>query len=121
MDGTRREREWDIGVADALAHVGVRLSERNRTAAGIATALVYASLLGAVYGVARQQLQRSPAALGLLDAALVYGASLVSREPRRPPRRVKGRSARAVRALSSISVFGTATAAVYKALSRRAS
>jgi hypothetical protein len=120
MGGASREREWDDGVADVLAGVGVRLSEREREIAGIATGLLYATLLGAAYGVARHRWQRSPAIVGLLDAALVYGASLVSREPRRPPRGVNRRSARAARAVSSISVFGTATAAAYKALSRRA-
>ena len=120
MGGPHREREWDNGIAGALARVGVRVSDGERAAAGIATTLMYATLLGAAYGVARQRWQRSPATIGLLDAALVYGASLVSREPRRPPRAVRRRSARAVRAVSSISVFGTATAAAYKALSRRA-
>ena len=120
MGGPLRERQWDDNVASVLAQMGLRLSDREKTSAGIATGLLYAALLGAAYGLARQRWQRSPATIGLLDAALVYGASLVSREPRKPPRRVKGRSARAVRAVSSISVFGTATAAAYKALSRRA-
>lgn len=120
MGGPLREREWDNDVADTLSRVGIRLSRRERTTAGIATSLLYATLLGAVYGVARQRWHRSPATIGLLDAALVYGASLVSREPRRPRRGVKRKSARAARAVSSISLFGTATAAAYKALSRRA-
>jgi hypothetical protein len=120
MGGARREREWDDGVATAFARVGVRLSQRERAIAGIASGLVYATLLGAAYGLARQRWRRSPATVGLLDAALVYGASLVSREPRRAPRGAGRRSARVARAVSSISVFGTATAAAYKALSRRA-
>lgn len=120
MGGAPREREWDNGVATVLARVGVRLSQRERAIAGVVTGLAYATLLGAAYGLARQRWQRSPATVGLLDAALVYGASLVSREPRRTPRGVRRRSARVARAVSSISVFGTATAAAYKALSRRA-
>lgn len=120
MGGPRRERDWDNGVADVLARVGLQLSDRGRATAGIASGLLYATCLGAAYGVARQRWHKSPATIGLLDAALVYGASLVSREPPRPRRGIKRRSARAARAVSSIAVFGTATAAAYKALSRRA-
>ncbi|MFN2565552.1 MAG: hypothetical protein ABR499_11170 [Gemmatimonadaceae bacterium] len=119
--GTQREREWDEGVADTYARAGVRLSGGRRAAAGIATGLAYATLLGAAYGLARQRLRASPAARGLLDAALVYGASLISPEPPRRPRGARRRSKRAValRRVSSVAVFGKATAAAYKALSRR--
>ena len=55
MGGAQREREWDKGVAAVFARVGVRLSENERAIAGIATGLVYATLLGAAYGVARQR------------------------------------------------------------------
>jgi hypothetical protein len=116
----QREREWDESVADTLARIGVRVTGRDRTMAGVATGLVYAAILGAAYGLARQRWRTSPATLGLLDAALVYGASLVSREPRRVPRGRRRPSTRAMRAVSSLSVFGTATAAAYKAFSRRA-
>src|SRR5688572_6352083 len=118
--GGQREREWDEGVADTLAHVGVRVAGRERAMAGVATGLVYAAILGAAYGLARQRWRTSPATLGLLDAALVYGASLVSREPRRVTRGRRRPATRAMRAVGSVSVFGTATAAAYKALSRRA-
>jgi hypothetical protein len=119
-DAAQRERRWDEGVGDTLGRFGVRLSRAQRTRAGIATGLAYAALLGAGYGLARQRWHGSPAALGLLDAALVYAASLISPEPRRP-RGARRRSPRlgAMRAVSSVSVFGTATAAAYKALSRR--
>ncbi len=120
LGGGTREKEWDARVADTLSSVGLRVAGRRRTAAGIVTGLAYTSLLGAAYGLARRRWRGSPAALGLLDAALVYGASLVSREPRRPPRRSHRSTARAMRAVSSISLFGTTTAAAYKALSRRA-
>lgn len=120
-DSVQRERKWDEGVGDSLERLGVRLSGRERATAGVATGLAYAALLGAGYGLARQRWQSSPAALGLLDAALVYAASLLSPEPRRHPRGVRRRSKRltAIRAVSSVSVFGTATAAAYRALSRR--
>jgi hypothetical protein len=119
-DTVQRERDWDEGVGDTLARLGVRVSGRERATAGIATGLAYAALLGAGYGLARQRWQASPAALGLLDAALVYAASLISPEPRRRQRGAR-RSSRltALRAVSSVSVFGTATAAAYRALSRR--
>ena len=117
----RRERRWDEGVGDTFGRVGVRLSRKQRTTAGIATGLAYAVLLGAGYGLARQRWQGSPSAIGLLDAGLVYAASLISPEPRRQPRGTRRSSNRlgAMRAVSSVSVFGTATAAAYKALSRR--
>lgn len=120
-DIVERERKWDEGVGDALGRFGVRLSGRERATAGIATGLAYAALLGAGYGLARRRWQASPAALGLLDAALVYAASLISPEPRPRPRGARRRSTRltALRAVSSVSVFGTATAAAYRALSRR--
>ena len=120
--GDQRERTWDARVANSLASVGFRLSPSGRTAAGLATSLAYAALLGAVYGLARQRLQRTPAARGLLDAALVYGASLISPEPPPRPRsarRYTGRAA-AMQRVSSVSIFGKATAAAYRALSRRA-
>jgi hypothetical protein len=120
--GAHREREWDEAVADTLSRVGLRLDSRGRAAAGIATGLAYAALLGAGYGLARHRLRGSPAARGLIDAALVYGASLISREPERvtrAARRVSKRNA-ALRGMSSVSLFGQATTAAYRALSRRA-
>jgi hypothetical protein len=117
----QRGHKWDERVGDTLGRLGVRLSPRGVAAAGVSTGLAYAALLGAGYGLARRRWQASPAALGLLDAALVYAASLISPEPPRS-RGVRRRSRRspALRAVSSVSVFGTATAAAYKALSRRA-
>jgi hypothetical protein len=114
-------REWDDGVADTLARLGIRLRGRERAIAGIATGLAYAAILGAGYGLARQRSRRSSAARGLIDAALVYAASLLSPEPPRRSRRTRRLSARdgAMRRVSSVSVFGTATAAAYQALSRR--
>jgi hypothetical protein len=117
-----RERGWDDAVADTLGRIGIRLDGRRRAAAGIATGLAYAALLGAGYGLARQRLRGSPAARGLIDAALVYGASLISPEPtrvrRRPGRLSKGGIA--LRRVSSVAVFGQATTAAYRALARRA-
>lgn len=117
----QRERRWDDGVGEALSRFGVHLSPRERAVAGVAAGLAYAAVVGAGYGLARQRLQGSSAALGLLDAALVYAASLISPEPPRRSRTTRRRSNRstAMRAVSSVSVFGTATAAAYKALSRR--
>jgi hypothetical protein len=122
LSGTHREREWDARVANALTRAGVRLSPAGRAAAGVATSLAYAALLGAGYGLARQRLRRTPAARGLIDAALVYGASLISPEPPRRPHSARRYTARAaaMQRVSSVSVFGKATAAAYRALSRRA-
>jgi len=120
--GTHRERQWDDAVADSLGRLGLRLEGSTRATVGIATGLAYAALLGAGYGLARQRLRGSPAARGLIDAALVYGASFISPEPPRAPRGPRRLSKRgaALRRLSSVSVFGRATTAAYRALSRRA-
>jgi hypothetical protein len=120
-DTARRERKWDEGVSDMLARVGVPLSPRRRAAVGIAAGLGYATLLGAGYGLARQRWQSSPATLRLVDATLVYAASFVSPDPRRRSRVARHRATRsdALSAVRSASVFGTATAAAYRALSRR--
>ncbi len=120
-DGAPREHDWDEAVADMLARMGLRLAPRERAMAGIATGLAYATLLGAGYGLARHRWRSSPATLKLLDAALVYAASLVSPEVRRRPRKMPRRPVRsaAMRAVSSVSVFGRTAAAAYKALSRR--
>jgi hypothetical protein len=119
---THRERKWDDVVATTLGRAGLRVSGRTRAAAGIVTGLAYAALLGAGYGLARQRMRGSPAARGLLDAALVYGASLISPEPPRVGgrrERLSKRSA-ALRRVSPVFVFGQATTAAYKALTRRA-
>jgi hypothetical protein len=122
VGGAHRERQWDDAVAGTLRRLGLRVSGRTRAAAGIATGLAYAALLGAGYGLARQRIRGTPAARGLLDAALVYGASLISPEPPRLPRGARRLSKRgaALRRVSSVSVFGRATTAAYRALSRRA-
>jgi hypothetical protein len=120
--GSQRGRRWDDGVAHALARAGVHVRGRQRTVAGIATGLAYAALLGAGYGLARQRLRGTPAARGLLDAALVFGASMISPEPPRRPRGLRrlSKGGVALRGVSSVAVFGQATAAAYQALSRRA-
>jgi hypothetical protein len=120
-DAGHGERDWDERVADGLARLGIRLSARERATAGIAAALTYAALLGAGYGLARRRWQSSPATVKLLDAVLVYAASLISPEPRRRRRNARRRSTRpaATRTVRPVSVFGTTTAAAYKALSRR--
>jgi hypothetical protein len=119
--GSHRERDWDEGVAHTLGRVGVRVRGRQRAVVGVATGLAYAALLGAGYGLARQRLRRTPAARGLLDAGLVFGASLISPEPPPRSRGVRGASKRPrLRPVSSAAIFGTTTAAAYKALSRRA-
>jgi hypothetical protein len=122
VGGTRPERHWDDAVAGTLRRLGLRVSGRTRAAAGIASGLAYATLLGAGYGLVRRRMHGSAAARGLLDAALVYGASIISPEPARVsrgPRRLSKRSA-ALRRVSPVFVFGQATTAAYKALARRA-
>jgi hypothetical protein len=115
-----RERDWDEGVADTLARLGVHLSQRERTTAAIATGLAYSALLGAAYGVARWRWRSSPPTLRLLDAILVYAVSIVSPEPRRRARSLRRRKrSGATRAVSSVAVFGRTTAAAYKAFARR--
>jgi hypothetical protein len=116
-----REREWDEGVADVLGRMGLRLSPRGRAVAGVGAGLAYAAVVGAGYGLARQRWQGSPATLKLLDAMLIYAAAVMSPEVKRKRPKAPHRPVRAlaVGAVSSGAVFGRATAAAYKALSRR--
>lgn len=118
------DREWDRQVTRGARRAGVRLAGSRRTAAGIATTLAYGALVGAVYGVARMRLRDLDAASGVLDAGLVYAATLVAGDPLARGRGIRGKSPRARgvrRAMeygSGPAVFGRATMAAFRALTR---
>jgi hypothetical protein len=89
--GTARGRKWDRQVVKHAGAIGVRVPRRRASAAGVATSLAYAALLGAVYAVARERFRGLGAATGMLDAALGYGVSVVVPRRSRPLRGPKVR------------------------------
>ena len=127
IPGRRRPRvpRWDRRIASAAERLGWEMSPRARSTTGIASQLVYATMLGAAYGVASQHLRPSRAGRQLLDAGLMFAASLLAPElPRHKARRRKhrGRVERiGIRALEPVTpsrVFGRTTTLALSALTR---
>jgi hypothetical protein len=86
--GTRHRSSWDDLAARGLSRVGVRVGDGgSRIAAGVATQLAYAGLLGATYAVLREETRESRAGRIMLDGALTYAASLVFPDRPAPARR----------------------------------
>jgi hypothetical protein len=86
--GARHRSSWDDLAARGLSRVGVRVGDgRSRIAAGVATQLAYAGLLGATYAVLREETRESRAGRIMLDGALTYAASLVFPDRPAPARR----------------------------------
>jgi hypothetical protein len=75
--GARHRSRWDDVAADGLSRIGLELGDRGRIATGIASQVIYAGLLGAAYGVLREEARDSRAGRILLDGAMTYAASLV--------------------------------------------
>jgi hypothetical protein len=117
-----RVAPWDARVADAADTIGWDMTPRSRTAAGITTQLMYTALLGAAYAAI---MSRKPSRAGcdLVDAALVYGASLIAGELPRSKRRKKGSrltrlGSRAAEPITVPKVFGRATTMALRAMER---
>ena len=53
--GARHRSRWDDVAANGLSHIGLELGARGRIATGIASQIAYAGMLGAAYGVLREQ------------------------------------------------------------------
>jgi len=113
---------WDARVADAADTIGWDLSPRSRTAAGITTQLLYTALLGAAYAAI---MSRKPSRAGrdLVDAALIFAASLIAPElPRSKRPRKNNRLARlgrrAAEPITVPKVFGRATTLALRAMER---
>jgi hypothetical protein len=86
--GARHRSSWDDLAARGLSRVGVRVGDGgSRIAAGVATQLAYAGLLGATYAVLREETRESRAGRIMLDGALTYAASLVFPDRPAPARR----------------------------------
>jgi hypothetical protein len=86
--GARHRSSWDDLAARGLSRVGVRVGDgRSRIAAGVATQLACAGLLGATYAVLREETRESRAGRIMLDGALTYAASLVFPDRPAPARR----------------------------------
>lgn len=115
---------WDARMARAARSVGWDVSPRSRTALGVGTQLVIASLLGAAYAVAHDHLDTSRAGDELLDAALAFAVSALAPElpQRKQLRRRRGLRQRVERRvlapLTPPAVYGRATSLALKALAR---
>ena len=93
-------------------------SPRARSAATIAARLVSAAALGAAYGMAVEQLDSSRAGRSLIDAALVFGASLITPElaPTRSRQRGRAKLQRALAPLAGPAAYGRTTSAALRLL-----
>jgi hypothetical protein len=94
-------------------------SRRTRTAATIAARLVSGAALGAAYGMAVEQLDSSRAGRSLIDAALVFGASLIAPEITPTRYRQRGRAKLRQRALAPLAgpaAYGRTTSAALRLL-----
>jgi hypothetical protein len=118
---TRRgRREPDVRAAAVSSRLFGDLSPRVRTRVELATQLVSAAMLGAAYGVAVEQFESSRSGRNLIDAALVFGASLIAPDltPRR--RRMGSRKAklrqRVLAPFTGPAVYGGTTSAALKLL-----
>jgi hypothetical protein len=121
LRGSRRSRgRGDSGVEKLSNRFLADVSPRTRTTVHLATQLVSATMLGAAYGVAIEQLESSRTGRNLIDAALLFGASLIAPELAPTPRRLRGRKAKlrehALARLSGPAVYGGTTSATLKLL-----
>lgn len=116
-----RAHAWDHRVRSAAARAGLDLSERMRTPTAIATELLACVALGVAYTVVIEQLEPSRQARKLLDAGLVYAASLMAPELERKksPRgwRKKLRN-KALERVNAPALFGRTTTLALRALAR---
>jgi hypothetical protein len=96
------------------------LSPRARNRATIATQLAGAAMLGAAYGIAVEHLHSSRAGRNLIDAALIFGASLIAPELAPSRSRRRGRKVnlrrRALAPLTGPTGYGRTTSAALRLL-----
>jgi hypothetical protein len=116
---------WDKQISAFANRLGWELSPRAERIAGVSTQLLYASLLGAGYVVAKRHMVTSRAGQRLLAAALEYGALMTAPElPRTSKRRLKRRSRlarlrqRVLEPITPPSIFGQTTSLAMRALVR---
>lgn len=118
-----RVARWDARIARAAHRAGWDVSPRSRTALGVGTQLVLASLLGAAYAVARDRLDTSRAGQALLDAGLAFAVSALAPElPRSKRGRRRGLRHRVQRRvlapITPPAIYGRATSMALRALAR---
>jgi hypothetical protein len=118
-----RAPKLDRRLADAAKLLGWEMTPRARAAAGVTTQLMYAALLGAIYGAIVSR-QPSRSTRQLLNASIRFAASLLAPElEQRPPRRrrrsrVSRLRAKALEPVTPSNVFGQATGLALRALMR---
>jgi hypothetical protein len=118
--GARHRSRWDDVAADGLSHIGLELGDRGRIATGIASQIAFAGMLGAGYGMLREQTSDSRAGRILLDGAMTYAASLVF--PDRPTPVTRGRRLalrrKVAQPVNPAAAFSRVTALTLRAMAR---
>jgi len=114
---------WDRRLQRAVQRMGWQMSPRMRTSSGIATQLLASAALGAAYELANARYRPTGAAKGLLDAGLMFVASLLAPEPPKKglkrKRKKRGLLGRIVLdPITTPVVYGEATTLAVRALRR---
>lgn len=126
LPGNRAPRvvRLDTRLAETAEMLGWEMSPRARLAAGVTTQLLYAALLGAVYGAVMSR-RPSRSTRQLVDAGIRFAASLLAPElDRQPVRRRRSRSrvarfrASALAPITPGHVYGQTTGLALRALMR---
>lgn len=116
-----RVNPWDKQIASAASQIGWDLTSRTRLAAGLTTQLAASMMLGAAYTLIVEQLEPPKHATEVLDAMMVYAASLFAPEherTRKPRGRRRQLQHKALGRINGPMVFGRATTVAMKALAR---
>ncbi|HXT17639.1 MAG TPA: hypothetical protein VN706_18515 [Gemmatimonadaceae bacterium] len=112
---------WDKQVASLAGRVGWAMTPRSRMATGVAAQIAASVILGAAYTLIVEQLEPPKHAEQLLDAGLVFAASLIAPElerTRKPRGRRRQLQRKALERINGPKVFGKATTVTLKALAR---
>jgi hypothetical protein len=114
--------EWERLVRHAAKRAGLELDRRQTRVARIIAQLTYASLVGAGYGVAFTRRAFPRPIRSALNSGLVHAASIpaIARAAagRTPRTRRKSRKRGLTVPLGSAALYGLATSAAFRALSR---
>jgi hypothetical protein len=122
----RRPRivSWDKRLQRTAQRIGWEMSPRVRTASGIATQILASAVLGAAYELANARYKPTGAAKGLLDAGLMFVASLLApelpkKDLRRKRKKKRGLLGRiALDPITTPALYGEATTLAVRALRR---
>jgi len=118
--GVRHRSGWDDVAASGLSRIGLEVGDRGRLATGVASQILYSGLLGAAYGVMRDETRNSRSGRILVEGALTYAASLVFPDRPRPVMRGPARALRrkAAERMAPAAAFSRVTAMTLGAMAR---